>query len=164
MVARTSEATETVVVKRYKKLGDLGLVAESLGKAPTQRPLSIRQVHAALIEVARAAGVGAAERKTRLLAEPRRRATALEARYRGRIVQGRLRLGIGDATILEAAAAGALGDRGWKDLIEQAYNVRSDLGGVVRLAYSRGARELARVGPKVGIPVRPALAQRLPSA
>jgi ATP-dependent DNA ligase len=35
---------------------------------------------------------------------------------------------------------------------------------VVRLAYAKGERSLARIGPRVGIPVRPALAQRLPWA
>jgi len=164
VVARVSGTTESSVAKQYKRMGDLGLVMESLSKASPRRALSIRQAHAALLEVARASGAGAVERKTRLLVELLQRATALEARFLVRIVQGRLRLGIGDATILEAAAAGALGDRGRKRLIEQAYNVRSDLGGVVRLAYARGAQGLVRIGPKVGIPVRPALAQRLPSA
>jgi len=35
---------------------------------------------------------------------------------------------------------------------------------VVSLAFSRGERSLARIGPRLGVPVRPALAQRLPSA
>lgn len=164
VMARAFDATESSVTKRYRKLGDLGLVAESLGTTRRSRPLSIRQAYAALLEVAGAGGTGATERRVRLLAELLRRATPLEARYLVRIVQGRLRLGVGDATILEAAAAGALKDRGRKSLIEQAYNVRSDLGGVVRLAYARGTRGLAQIGPKVGIPVRPALAQRLVSA
>lgn len=164
VVARAFDATTASVTKRFKKLGDLGLVAESLVRSSPRRLLSVRQAYAALLEVARARGPGAVERRIRLLADLLQSASGLEARYLARIVQGRLRLGIGDATILEAAAAGALGDRARKHEIEQAYNVRSDLGAVVRLAYSRGARGLARIGPQVGIPVRPALAQRLPSA
>ena len=42
--------------------------------------------------------------------------------------------------------------------------MRSDLGGVVRLAFEKGAPGLAAVAPQPGVPVRPALAQRLPSA
>jgi DNA ligase-1 len=71
---------------------------------------------------------------------------------------------VGDQTILEAAALAALGDRKQKPLLEHAYNVRSDLGGVVQLAFAKGAPGLAAVAPEPGVPVRPALAQRLPSA
>ncbi|HYL55139.1 MAG TPA: ATP-dependent DNA ligase, partial [Gemmatimonadales bacterium] len=69
-----------------------------------------------------------------------------------------------DATVIEATALGAFGDRRKKAIVEHAYNVRSDLGAVVRLAYAKGERGLSRIAPRVGIPVRPALAQRLPSA
>lgn len=158
--------TESVVARRFRRAGDLGLVAESLTGAPTRggRPLLFRQAYRALDGVARASGPGSLQRKTYLLADLLRRCSGLEARYLVRIVQGRLRLGVGDATIVEAAALGALGERGKRHLIEQAYNVRSDLGGIVHLAYTKGERSLARIVPQVGIPVRPALAQRLPSA
>ena len=164
MLARTYGESGTAVTRRYKQLGDLGLVAETLATRKPRVRLSVKRAYAHLLEVAHAAGAGAVERKTRLLTELLERATPIEARYLVRIVQGRLRLGLGDATILEAAAAGALGDRRRKPLIEQAYNVRSDLGGVVKIAYARGARGLARVTPEHGVPVRPSLAQRLPSA
>lgn len=164
VIARAWGQTESVVTRRYRQLGDLGLVAEALATRSRGPRLSVRAAYAALLEVARAGGAGAVERKTGLLAALLSRAPALEARLLVRIVQGRLRLGIGDATILEACAAGALGDRRKKALVEQAYNVRCDLGGVVTLAYARGAPGLSRVRPVPGTPIRPALAQRLPSA
>jgi DNA ligase-1 len=164
VVARAYGASEADVGRRFKRAGDLGLVAESLASAAPHRRLTVRQAYDALLKVAHTSGSGAVERKTRSLAALLRRAGRLEARYLVRIALGRLRLGVGDATIIEAAAAGALGDRRKKNLVEQAYNVRSDLAGVVRLAYARGARALARIAPRVGIPVRPALAQRLSSA
>ena len=164
VLARVYQTSIATVSARYKRMGDLGLVAEALARAPSGRALTIRQAYAVLLKTARASGPGAVEGKTGLLVGLLQRATPLEARWLVRIVQGRLRLGIGEATILEAAASSALGDRRRKDLLEQAFNVRSDLGGVVRLAFARGARALARIAPRVGIPVRPALAQRLPSA
>lgn len=163
-LARASETSEAAVAGHFKRLGDLGLVAEArTGRSPRQS-LSVRAAYQALLGIAAAAGAGTVERKTGLLAGLLRRASPIEARYLIRIIQGRLRLGVGDATILEASALGALGSRARKHLIEGAYNVRSDLGGVVRLAYARGASGLSRIGPKVGVPVRPELAQRLPSA
>jgi DNA ligase-1 len=164
VLAQAYGAGSADITRRFKRAGDLGLVAETLATGRSGPALTIRQTYDALLAVARAAGPGMVEEKIGLLAGLLRRATAVEARYLVRIVQGRLRLGVGEATILEATALGALGDRHKKGLVEQAFNVRSDLGGVVRLAYVEGERALARIAPQVGVPVRPALAQRLPSA
>lgn len=145
VLARASGATAASVTRRFKQVGDLGLVAEVLTRIPpdSHSRLTLSRAYAGLLSVARASGSGAGDRKIGILAELLSRATPLEARYLVRIVQGRLRLGLGDATILEAAAAGALGDRRKRPLIEQAYNVRSDLGRVIRLAYAGGGRGLA---------------------
>jgi DNA ligase 1 len=164
VVARAYGTGEPDVARRFKRAGDLGLVAESLAPAAPRGRLTVRAAYDALLQAAHTSGPGAVEHKTRLLAALLRRAAPLEARYLVRVVLGRLRLGVGDATVIEAAAAGALHDRRKKNLVEHAYNVRADLGGVVRLAYTRGERALARIAPRVGVPVRPALAQRLPSA
>jgi len=157
----TSPAT---VERRYKRLGDLGLVAEPLARTGRTRGPTVRETYDALLAVARTAGSGSIARKTAQLAQLLQRVGGVEAKFVVRVAQGRLRLGVGDQTILEAAALGALGERRHKSLVEHAYNVRSDLGGVVRLAFAKGARGLATVGPELGVPVRPALAQRLPSA
>ena len=163
-VTRAYGVPENTVTTRLRRLGDLGSVAEALSTTSRGAGLAVCDVYDALTRVARATGAGSIDRKIDLMAVLLRRATPLEARYIVRAAQGRLRLGIGDATVLEATALGALGDRGKRGQVEHAYNVRSDLGGVVRLAYAGGARALARVRPVVGVPVRPALAQRLPSA
>jgi len=163
ILASAYGVSHTLVTKRYKRAGDLGLVAEALApEGPAG--LTVSTAVRALEEIAAAGGTGSIERRVALGAALLKRAGAREARYLVRVLQGRLRLGIGDATIVEAAALGALGSRAKKAVVEHAYNVRSDLGGVVRLAYARGERALLGIGPKVGVPVRPALAQRLPSA
>jgi DNA ligase 1 len=163
-LARAYGVTRPAVTRRLGRLGDLGLVAAALAPAARGQPITLKQAYDTLLAVARTSGTGAIERKTRRLAELLRRAEPLEARFLVRIAQGRLRLGVGDQTILEAAALGALGDRRHKPLLEHAYNRRADLAGIVCLAYRQGARGLAAVTPQPGIPVRPALAQRLPSA
>ena len=163
-LARAYAVTGGAVARRLARVGDLGLVAAALAPEARGRRLTLDQAYDALLAVARTRGPGSIERKTRLLVELLGRADPLEARFLVRIAQGRLRLGVGDQTILEATALGALGDRRQKPLLEHAYNVRSDLGGVVRLAYARGVRGLAAVAPQPGVPVRPALAQRLATA
>jgi DNA ligase-1 len=157
-------AGSAAVARAFRKAGDLGLVAQRLAPAARRSVLTVAEAHRAMLEAAAAAGAGSVERKITLLARLLRRATATEAKYLVRVLQGRLRLGVGDQTILEATALAALGDGRKKPLVEHAYNVRSDLGGVVGLAFSGGERALARIAPRPGVPVRPALAQRLPSA
>jgi DNA ligase 1 len=114
--------------------------------------------------MARASGAGSVQRKISLMAALLGRLGGPEAKFVLRVAQGRLRLGVGDQTTLEAAALAAVPGRGGKALLEHAYNVRSDLGGVVRLAFAEGVKGLERMAPRVGVPVRPALAQRLASA
>lgn len=163
-IAAAYGVSEAVVRRGLTRAGDLGSAAEALaGGAPRPR-LSVAGVYAGLLAVARSSGPGAIDRKVDGLARLLRRADPAEARSLVRIAQGRLRLGVGDSTLLEAAALAALGDRRRKPVLEHAYNVRSDLGEVVRLAFARGTRGLSRIAPRVGVPVRPALAQRLRSA
>jgi DNA ligase-1 len=167
LIAALAEAhalTIPAVARQLKRLGDAGLLAEALAPRSRRGDLSIRDAYEELLRVASASRPGSIERKVRLLAAALSRTGPLEARYFVRAAQGRLRLGVGDQTILEAGALAALGDRKRKPLLEAAYNIRADLAGVIGLAFERGARGLARVTPEIGIPVRPALAQRLPSA
>jgi DNA ligase-1 len=164
VLAEAYGASAATVASRLARRGDLGSVAQSLAPGGPRRRLTVRQAYDGLLAVARATGRGSTERKRALLAALLRAASGPGARLLVRVAQGRLRLGVGDQTILEAAAVAALGDARRKPLLEHAYNVRSDLAAVVALAFTKGARALAAVGPKVGVPVRPALAQRLPSA
>jgi DNA ligase 1 len=163
-LARAYGCSGVAIVRQLGRLGDLGLVAERLAPEGAGGGLTLDEVYEGLLAVARTRGPGSVERKTGRLVDLLASADALEARFLVRIAQGHLRLGVGDQTILEAAALAALGDRQQKPLVEAAYNVCSDLASVVHLAFSKGVRGLARVTPTPGVPVRPALAQRLPSA
>lgn len=164
VLAEAYGASAATVARKLARAGDLGTVAQELAPAPARSRVTVRRAYEALLAVARASGAGAVRRKTDLLVELLRAIGPLEAKYIVRAAQGRLRLGIGEQTILEGTALAAFGDRKMKDVVEHAYNVRSDLGGVVSLALRQGRRALERITPQVGVPVRPALAQRLASA
>jgi DNA ligase-1 len=163
-IAAAYGKSEAVVTRGLRGKGDLGAVAESLAPPVKRKRLSLREGYDGLLDVARTGGSGSIERKVARFAELLRRAGPVEAKLLVRVAQGRLRLGLGDQSILDAAALAALGDRREKALLEHAYNVRSDLGEVVAIAFAKGKRALEGVGPEVGVPVRPALAQRLASA
>ena len=155
------EAAE--VAAAFKKSGDLGKTAEALleGKG---KPLSVKAVYAELVRTAEISGEGSVEEKVNRLADLLRRVSPQEARYIARVVMGQLRLGAGDATILEALSLGILGDRTAKPALERAYNLCSDLGVVGEQLLAKGLKGVEAIHARLGYPIRPALCERLPTA
>lgn len=167
---------ESEIETLYNKLGDSGKVVEQLKagksspgvgglarfvqKADTSR-LTVVEVYDTLAKVAQATGEGSRDIKVNLIASLLSRATPLEARYVARLVEGRLRLGIGDATIMDAIAIAYTGSSLNRQLVEYAYNVRADLGNVAKVLATKGLEGLKAIAPTPGIPLRPMLAERL---
>jgi DNA ligase I, ATP-dependent (dnl1) len=152
-----------------RKTGDLGEVAYSLkGEGESsgllayvggvEGELTVEEVHEKLSKVALATGSGSRDVKIRTMAGLIKRATALEAKYIVRFVEGKLRLGIGDATVLDALSQ-AFG--GSKTEVERAYNIRADLGQIAKLLAEGGPEAISSVKVTVGVPVRVMLAERL---
>src|SRR5439155_10438787 len=102
-----------------------------------------------------------AERRMERLAALFERLGPLEARYVTRICVGRLRLGVGDATLLDGLAAAFGATRAG---LERAYNLRPDLGWLGQTLATEGIEALQQARPEPGVPILPALAERLPSA
>ena len=159
------------VLADVKKTGDLGITTENLLKAlrPTRlkamltppKPLTVARVYNTLDEVAMESGPGSVERKVRKLASLIVDASPLEARYIMRTVTQRLRLGIGDMTVLDALAVAFTGSKENRSVLERAYNLTSDLGYVAKLLAEKGLDEVKRTHIVLGKPIRMMLAQRL---
>ena len=162
-VAIATKKTPRQTNRAYKQLGDLGFVAENLLPQRISR-LTISQVHEGLLEIAKTSGPGSIERKTRLLAELIKRASPRGARYVVRLAVGRLRLGVGAITIIEAVARTNPDHKQTRALVERAFNSCSDLGLVLKTLRQKGPRGLARFKLRVGNPVRMMMAERLPTA
>ncbi|MCS7094323.1 MAG: ATP-dependent DNA ligase [Thaumarchaeota archaeon] len=163
-------ASEAEVEKLLAKKGDLGLVAEELlskRKAQTilfQEPLTVDQVYTTFERIARETGEGAMENKVKLLTGLLAKAEPKEAKYIVRLVTGTMRLGVADMTFIDAASA-VLGDiSSFREDIERAYNITSDIGLVVKLVKVGGVEAVRGVRLRIGMPVRPMLAERLTSA
>src|SRR6266852_6041483 len=94
-------------------MADKGLAAYELAKKSAHEcGMSVDEVFVALNELARISGIGSVERKVAFLGEELlRKLDPLSIKFVARIVLGKLRLGVGDPTILEALALGILGDR-----------------------------------------------------
>ena len=157
------------VEREYKKRGDMGLAVQTIKEKTRLRRMdskkySVSETYGRVRKIAETGGEGSKDRKIGMIADMIGSATPTEAKYTVRYLLGQLRLGVGDSTIMEALSVIGTGNREFKGEIERAYNICSDLGLV--------ARELAEGGPKAieGFkvtlfkPVRPALAERLPTA
>ena len=151
---------EAEVARAVKEKGDIGAYAREV-LPEREGGLTVRQVYGELRAIAEDSGKGSQLRKRERLARLLAAASPEEAAVILRTVTGRLRLGVGDATVLEALALAFLGDRGKRPLLERAYNLTSDLAHVARLALE-GEEALRAVKLEVGKPVRMMLAERLP--
>jgi DNA ligase-1 len=165
-IARATGTTEDQVSRLNKERGDPGLVVEELLRQRKARSAGLRvsEVYEALLRIAETTGEGSVERKVGMLAELLQASSPKEARYIARFVLGRLRLGVGDPTILDALSKAVAGDRSLRPELERAYNLCSDLGLVARTLFEQGIEGIRAFRIRIGHPIRPALAERLPSA
>ncbi len=161
--------TKDQVVASFRKTGDLGLTAEELTaktklRRMTHNKYSMGEVFETMLKIATKSGVGSQEGKIKHLSELLAASSPIEARYITRFALGQLRLGVGDATILEGLSKAFTGSRDAKEQLEDAYNICSDLGRVGEVLLKDGMKGVEHLKVTLFSPVRPALAERLPTA
>ena len=93
----------------YKKVGDIGKVAEIASKSKPQsvlfsEPLTVERVYETLEKISNVTGSKSIETKIRYLNNIIADSEPIEAKYIMRTVVGKLRLGIADQTVLDALA------------------------------------------------------------
>lgn len=140
----------------FKEKGDLGNVAQSLAKAKGDN-LSVNEVYGLLLSIAKDGGAGSVERKVSAMAKLLGKLDPLSARFVSRIPVGKLRLGFSEKTIIVALSNG---NKDAEIQIEEAYNIRPDIGYIAKLVKEN---KLESASPEVGVPIVPMLAQRLNS-
>ena len=111
--------------------------------------------------VATAEGEGSQGKKVQGFAALLRDLDKLSNRYLPRIPIGRLRLGVGDPTVMDALSFAKVEDKSDRRVIERAYNLTSDLGLVAHDYIAGGAAAMQLAEVRVGFPVRMAQAERL---
>jgi DNA ligase-1 len=165
-IVKASEIEKKEVVKHWHKIGDLGSTAEKLleKNIVLKGLLTVDRVYDTLDKIAHTLGKGSVQTKINLLSELLVDATPKEAKYLVRTITGRLRLGIGDMTFLNALAIAYIDDVKTRKLVERAYNLSSDLGLVSQVLAYEGIVGIRNFNVRVGIPLRPMLAGRMKSA
>lgn len=163
-IAMATQTPSEEVRRRFVAIGDYGsLVATLLAEKDAAGDVTVHEVYSALHAVSTASGKGAQGQKTGLLAGILARCGPAEAKHVARIVLGRLRLGIGDPTVMDGLSYARAGTKEDRKVLERAYNLCSDLGLVARTYLEGGAEALAAIRVQVGKPVRPALCERVGS-
>jgi DNA ligase-1 len=168
-IAMSTGHTKEQVESAYRKYGDMGRAAFEMKGASRQSGISARhhtinEVYAAMLKIASTSGHGSKDLKIKGLASMLSTATPLEAKYLAKYPFDELRLGVGDSTVLEALSVMAADHRKLKAKLERAYNLCSDLGLVGETLAQKGEHAIDKFKITLFKPIRPALAERLPTA
>ncbi len=161
-----SGKTDDEINGMFMKTGDLGSVAREIAAAKSQNSLfshdlTVEAVHSSLLKLASVKGEGSVKNKIRIFQDLLLNGTPDDAQYITRIATGKLRLGVSDATILDALVnAFSTADRSAE--IDEAYSFHPDIGYVADLLSSGRESELINVGPEPMVPAKVMLAERLP--
>ena len=126
--------------------------------------MTVEEVYETLDKISKTTGKGTVEAKVDLLTKLTVKATPKESKYLIRTVTGRLRLGVGDMTFLDALAIAYGGGKSASEAVERAYNMSSDLGLVSETFAEKGLSGIKDFGITLGRPIKPMLCERLTSA
>ncbi len=164
VVSELFNISEKEIKELLYKFGDLGdAIKEIFNRySKNKEPiLLVSDVFNSLYNLASQSGYGALKKKSEIFKDLISKATPDEAKYIVRTILENLRLGIGDNTILDGLAIAFTGDVKNREIIENAYNIRPDLGYIASLLASYGLEKLKNLKIEVGIPIRPMLAERM---
>lgn len=168
-IAGSSGKDQSEIERIYQKTGDLGDATGEAMKSKSQstlfsEPMTVERVYSTFDRIARTMGSGSQETKLRMISSLLNDATAAEGRYIIKFVMGQLRLGIADYTVLDALALAFTGDKSNRKVLENAYNVSSDLGTVAKLLATKGLKAVKSIRITLFKPIRPMLAERITTA
>jgi DNA ligase-1 len=148
------------IVSEFRKIGDLGEVAEKFIGKKTQGTLfsgklKVRNVFENLKKVMGIEGKGAVGRKMDLVSELFSNSTGKEAKYLVRTLLNDLRIGVADGTLRQGIAEAFFEDekKEMSDLIESKYDLVNDLK-VILEASVRGKKALEKLEIHPGKPIK----------
>jgi len=164
--------SEKIIMREWKKKGDLGDVAEELASKKTQATLfhahlTVAKVFENIKKLSTIEGKGSVGMKLKVIAELVSSATPQEAKYITRTLLEDLRVGVGDGTLRDAIVEAFFSvDRENReeynaliDITQKAFDVTNDFGSVAREAM-KGKHALEALKLSVGVPLKVMLFQK----
>jgi DNA ligase-1 len=167
-IAHSFGIKEEDVMKRFKKIGDLGEIAEEFAGKRKQgalfaKKLKVENVFDNLRKIIHVEGKGAVERKLALVSELLGNASGKEAKYIIRTLLSDLRIGIAAPTIVDSMASAFFeGSSEASEKIQGAYDLANDFA-VVLDACAKGMKELDKIGLEPGRALNVMLAVKVAS-
>ena len=172
LVMRAMSKSSGIPLKKieddYNKGGDLGQTAENILQQKIQTTfasevITLEKVYDTLFKISKLEGKGSQEMKMKYVSSMLNDATPQESKFILKILLGTLRLGIAENTGMDALAIAFTGKKENREIIENAYNVSSDLGKVAEVISTGGVEEIEKFQIKLFSPIRPMLADRIKS-
>lgn len=165
VIGQITGASEKEIMKEYSRTGDLGTVAQQFSGRKKQKsffnmPLEAREVHESLLKISRIKGSGTASEREKILTSLLLRANELESKYIVRIMNGKMRLGVSDSTIISAMRILIRPDLE-QSQVEEIYNFHPDMNYLYEVLSGKGGEITS--GPEPLIPFKVMLAERMQS-
>ena len=170
------------IEQKFKKIGDLGKVAEELTKTKTQstlfsNELTVKKVFDNLKKLTELTGTGSIDKKISLISELLTSAKPEEAKYIVKTVLEQMRIGVGEGSMRDSIVWAffekqielkfdenenkATYNEKFKDyinLVQGAFDLTNDFGEVAYLAKTKQEKGLEKTSIKVGVPIKCMLA------
>ncbi|MXY61075.1 MAG: ATP-dependent DNA ligase [Cenarchaeum sp. SB0665_bin_23] len=165
-IAKSSGTSQATIQARYVETGDLGQAASLILEKKSQTTLfaqevTVDRVYNTILKMAQVGGSRSQDMKIKYISSLLNDASPTEARFILKILLGSMRLGVAENTIMDALAEAYTGDRKNRPLLEEAYNVSSDLGRVAKTTAKDGLGGLESFSITPFSPIRPMLAERI---
>lgn len=166
-ISKATGTNKSKIISEWKKIGDLGKVAEKFTKEKKQsrlistKDLTTEKILENLRKLPELEGQGTISKKLSLITELLGSASPLEAVYLIRILIGDLRIGIKESTIREALCSAFFkGEKSCSIKIQDAIDKSNDLALVFEKTKKQNINELKKISLKIGKPIKAMLAQK----
>jgi DNA ligase-1 len=166
-LSKASGIEKEQIVEEWKKIGDLGEVAEKLIQKKKQitlqfSVLSSEKILKNLRKLPELEGEGTINKKLSLIIELFNSVSGLEAKYLTRTLIGDLRIGIQESTIRDALSLAFFnGDKEASEKIQNAINKLNDLKEIFLICKKKDIKELDKIKLVPGKPIKVMLAQKV---
>lgn len=169
-ISKSSGTEIKKVVQEWKRIGDIGKVAEHLTKTKKQstlnsRKLTTQKVLENLRKLPELEGKGTVDKKLSLITELLTSAEPVEALYLVRTLIGDLRIGMKESTIRESLAKTFFSreEKNDAEKIQEAIDKSNDLASVFDACKKNNLKDLEKISLQVGKPIKAMLAQKAKS-
>ena len=167
-ISKSSGITTKKIEDDYNDGGDLGKTGANILRQKTQttftaETITLERVYDTLLKISKLEGKGSQDMKMKYISSLLNDATPIESKFILKILLGTLRLGKAENTTMDALAIAFTNEKSNRELVENAYNVSSDLGKVSEVLATEGINGILKFTTSLFSPIRPMLADRVKS-